>query len=487
MNNPVKKATSDGKKAENLTDGKDKKNAVQDIGNLLYTDLLPVNRNGQEETSEFLQRVVNIMVDFLKESHDRSTKVLDFHHPDQLKEILDLDIPDKPLSIDQLLVDCKETLKYQVKTAHPHYFNQLSCGIDMVCLAGEWVTAAANTNMFTYEIAPVFTLMEQVTMKKMRDVVGFKNGDSILAPGGSISNLYAGLVARHKMFPNCKKEGTNSLPQLVMFTSRHSHYSINGAGMVMGIGMENVIEVDTDDKGRMMPTALEKCVQEAKSKGFYPFFVTATAGSTVVGAYDPINPIADICDKYGMWLHIDAAWGGGCLLSKKYKSRMAGVERGKSLTWNPHKQMGALLQCSTLHLAEDGCVVKTERSYCSISSPTSLIIGRTTQNNPLLAKSKILFFFFQGLLFSCNQLSADYLFQQDKPYDVTFDTGDKVIQCGRHNDIFKLWLMWRSKPECTNVCYWYVPPSLQKLPDGPERRDKLGESQHNVDPVAELF
>lgn len=336
-------------------------------------------------------------------------------------------------------------------------------------MAGEWLTATTNTNMFTYEIAPVFILMEQVTLRKMREIIGWPNGDSILGPGGSIANLYAALCARHKMYPNYKAQGLIGLGQLVIYTSEHSHYSMRGAGMVMGLGTDHVIEITCDNKGRMIPEALEKRIRADLDKGNKPFIVCCTAGTTVLGAFDPINPIADICDKYNIWLHIDAAWGGGVLLSRKYRSRMDGVERAKSLTWNPHKLMGSLLQCSTVHFKED------------------------------------------GLLMSCNQLSADYLFQQDKHYNVDFDTGDKVIQCGRHNDIFKLWLMWRSKgergyeehidhlfemteymvkklkerkdrfylileePECTNVSFWYIPKRLRSMPHSPQKEAILGE------------
>ncbi|XP_015918434.1 glutamate decarboxylase [Parasteatoda tepidariorum] len=443
---------------------------TKDIGTLKFTDLYPNGKGDVDEnTRNFLLKVVEIMLDFISKTNDRKAKVLDFHQPDQLKQILDLEIPDEPLNLDQLLVDCKDTLKYQVKTGHPHFLNQLSTGLDIVCLAGEWLTATANTNMFTYEIAPCFILMEEVVLRKMREIIGWPEGDSMLAPGGSISNLYACLCARHKMFPDYKQKGLISLgQQLVIYTSEHSHYSLNGAGMVMGIGTEFVREVKCDKRGRMIPGELEQYIISDKAKGYTPFFVCATAGTTVLGAFDPINDIADICDKYGIWFHIDAAWGGGVLLSRKYRYKMSGVERAKSVTWNPHKLLGTLLQCSTCHFKEE------------------------------------------GLLLSCNQLSADYLFQQDKHYDVQYDTGDKVIQCGRHNDVFKLWLQWRSKgdkgfeehidhlfkmteyqvkqikekkdkyhllfePECTNVSFWYIPKRLRGVPHTPEKEKILGE------------
>lgn len=108
-------------------------------------------------------------------------------------------------------------------------------------------------------------------------------------------------------------------------------------------------------RGRMIPSELERLVIERLELGHRPYFVNCTEGTTVVGAFDPINPVADICEKYGLWLHIDAAWGGGCLLSKNQRYRLAGIERAQSVTWNPHKLMGTLLQCSTVHFKENVC------------------------------------------------------------------------------------------------------------------------------------
>ncbi|XP_063237545.1 glutamate decarboxylase [Bacillus rossius redtenbacheri] len=442
----------------------------KDVGHLKYTDLLPYNKDGYAATREFLLKVTELLVEFVKDTHDRNKKILDFHHPAEMLRLLDLDVPDRGLPLQQLLDDCSKTLQYQVKTGHPRFFNQLSCGLDLISMTGEWLTATANTNMFTYEIAPVFILMEHVVLEKMRDIIGFRGGDSILAPGGSISNLYAFLAARHKLFPGYKEKGIHSIAgQLVMFTSDQCHYSVKSCAAVCGLGTDNCVEVPSDERGRMIPEQLEKLILERKARGHVPFFVNATAGTTVLGAFDPLEPIADICHKYRLWLHVDAAWGGGLLLSKKHRHpRLTGIERADSVTWNPHKLMGTLLQCSTVHFKED------------------------------------------GLLISCNQMSAEYLFMQDKLYDVRYDTGDKVIQCGRHNDIFKLWLQWRAKgtegfekhmdrlmelaaymtrkiksmpdkyhlivePEMVNVSFWYVPSRLRGMAHTAEREKILGE------------
>ncbi|KAK9701930.1 Pyridoxal-dependent decarboxylase conserved domain [Popillia japonica] len=297
---------------------------------LKYTDLLPYKEESKT-TQEFLQKIIDILIDFVKATNDRNEKILDFHHPHDMLKLLDLKIPEKGYNLQQLINDCATTLKYQVKTGHPRFFNQLSCGLDIVSMVGEWLTATANTNMFTYEIAPVFILMENVVMTHMREIIGSNwiNGDSILAPGGSISNLYAFLAARHKMFPNYKEKGIATIQgQLVMFTSDQSHYSVKSCASVCGLGTDNCLMVPSDLQGRMIPAELERLILDRKAKGHIPFFVCCTSGTTVLGSFDPINEIADICQKYGLWLHVDAAWGGGLLLSKKYRHpRLSGIER----------------------------------------------------------------------------------------------------------------------------------------------------------------
>uniref|UniRef100_A0AAX7VS71 Glutamate decarboxylase 1 n=1 Tax=Astatotilapia calliptera TaxID=8154 RepID=A0AAX7VS71_ASTCA len=430
---------------------------------VIFLELLPA-KNGEEPTMQFLLEVVEILTSYIRKTFDRSTKVLDFHHPHQLLEGIEgfnLELSDQPESLEQILVDCRDTLKYGVRTGHPRFFNQLSTGLDIVGLAGEWLTSTANTNMFTYEIAPVFVLMEQLTLKKMREIVGWPDGegDGIFSPGGAISNMYSVMIARYKFFPEVKTKGMAAAPRLVLFTSEHSHYSIKKASAALGFGTENLILLNTDERGRVIPDDLEAKVIEAKRKGYVPLFVTATAGTTVYGAFDPINEIADICEKYNMWLHVDGAWGGGLLMSRKHRHKLNGVERANSVTWNPHKMMGVPLMC-LFHFPA-----------------------------PHYTTS--------GLLQGCNSMCAGYLFQPDKQYDVTYDTGDKAIQCGRHVDIFKFWLMWKAKvcsflsalitnvvpifsyqPQHTNVCFWYIPPSLRSLPDGEERRQRL----HKVAP-----
>ncbi|OUC46460.1 pyridoxal-dependent decarboxylase domain protein [Trichinella nativa] len=277
------------------------------FNNFSFLDILPLNRSGWLTTEMFIKAVVDLLLEFIKETNNPNTKVINFHHPTELIAKLDLRIPINPTSLQKVIEDCKEVLKYQVRTGHPRFFNQLSTGLDLI----------------------IFVLMEKEIIETMCEIVGWPPGkrDGIFSPGGAISNLYAVNAARHYMFPRCKAIGMVETPNLAMFTSEDSHYSIRGAAALVGIGVDNCFPIPVDEKGKMIPSKLEEEVILAKKNGYVPFFVCAVGGTTVYGAFDPINEIANICKKYRMWLHVDAAWGGGILLSKKHRHLANGIEK----------------------------------------------------------------------------------------------------------------------------------------------------------------
>jgi len=135
-----------------------------------------------------------------------------------------------------------------------------------------------------------------------------------------------------------------------MFTSAHGHYSMEKAGQMFGLGSKNVIGVPVDEKtGKMIPEELERLVTESKARGETPFFVNATAGTTVFGSFDPIPPLSAICKSHNLWLHIDGSWGGCVVFSPSYRSsRLAGAHLADSIAVTPHKMMGVPMTCSFL-------------------------------------------------------------------------------------------------------------------------------------------
>uniref|UniRef100_A0A668ABG3 Glutamate decarboxylase like 1 n=1 Tax=Myripristis murdjan TaxID=586833 RepID=A0A668ABG3_9TELE len=429
------------------------------------------------------QSMAIIMEDAVRKATNVREKVCEWRSPEQLKELLDLELKDGGEAQSKILQRCRDAIRYSVKTTHPRFFNQLYAGMEPYSMVGSFIIEAIKPSLYTYEVAPVFTLMEEAVLKKMMEFLGWEEGgDGIFNPGGSVSNMYAMNVARFHHCPDIKELGLSAVPRLVMFTSQEHkillfclfqcHYSISKAAAFLGIGTKNVYVVPSDKRGKMIPAALEEQIKKAKNEGAEPFMVNATAGTTVLGAFDPIEEIADICEKYNLWLHVDACWGGAALLSKKHRHLLKGIHRANSVAWNPHKMLMACLQCCAFMVRD-----KT------------------------------------GLLQRCHSARASYLFQQDKFYDVSYDTGDKSIQCSRKPDAFKFWLMWKAlgtselerrvdrafamarylaqeikkregfrllmEPEYANVCFWYIPPSLRNMPESPEFWQKL----HTVGPA----
>lgn len=286
---------------------------------------------------------------------------------------------------------CRSVVRLSVKTGHRFFCNQLFGGLDPVGLAGSWLTDALNTSQYTFEVGPVFTLIENVLIEKCLELFGIgAGGEGLLSPGGSMNNMYAMTLARYQHNPDFKSKGVFGSAPLVAFTSVEAHYSIKKATHWIGLGLDNLILVNTNERGQMDPEALEMAIIAARGRGTVPFFVNATAGTTVLGAFDDFEEIAKVCRRQHVWLHVDACLGGSAIFSTARRDALLrGINHADSLAWNPHKSLGVPLQCS-------------------------LLLTRH-----------------EGLLHKCNSANAEYLFQQDKFYDTTYDSGDKSFQCGR--------------------------------------------------------
>ncbi|GAV03370.1 hypothetical protein RvY_13801 [Ramazzottius varieornatus] len=421
-----------------------------------------------------IRRVVDILLETWEHQTDEGGKILDFNMPDKLMKIFTLELGEKGAADDELVPICQSIVDLSLHAGHPAFYNQLWGGLDEYGLLSAWMVEALHTSVYTYEVAPLFTLMETYLIQHIgKELIGYPDVDNIgglFNAGGSISNMMAIQLARYKQNPSVKTRGNHAFDKpLIILTSVEAHYSIQKAANVLGIGTDNVWKVPTDDNGCMRPNKLEEEIGRAGKEGKLPVMVNATSGTTVLGAYDPLDQVAKICEKHKIWMHVDAAWGGAVMLSPKLRHTMKGIERADSVTWNPHKMLGLPLQ-------------------------TALLITRH-----------------KGLLLECNSNKSSYLFQSDKFYDAEYDIGDKTFVCGRKNDALKLWLTWKGrgkadltaavenafdmaeylaellrdregfqlvlpKVQCTNVCFWYIPPSMRGTVDWKSEsfREKLG-------------
>ena len=204
--------------------------------------------------------------------------------------------------------------------------------------------------MHVYQVSPVLTLIEKHVSNRLAMLFGFSgpHARGMTQPGGSASNSSSIIIARNTLFPETKRAGIAGR-RFVLFSSVHGHYSLEKAAQCHGFGSDAVRGVPVDDEGRMDVAALRRLVVEAKEAGETPFYVNATAGTTVLGSYDPFQEIADVCEEHGLWFHVDGSWGGSAIFNAEIAAtRLHGVERADSLTVNPHKMLGVPVTCSFL-------------------------------------------------------------------------------------------------------------------------------------------
>jgi sulfinoalanine decarboxylase/sulfinoalanine decarboxylase/aspartate 1-decarboxylase len=205
------------------------------------------------------------------------------------------------------------------------------------------------------------------------------------------------VMARDKAAAQVRQEGMQQ--KMIVYTSKESHYSVPKNAAFCGIGRENVRYVPTDEEGRFDVAHLENMIEQDISEGSLPIMVNLTAGTTVLGAFDPIIFTSAICKKHKMWLHVDGAYCGSVLFSEKYKHLIDGVDLVDSFSVNAHKMIGTPLSCSII-------VVKDKKYlYDSFSN------------------------------------DASYLYQTDHD---GFNLGKTSLQCGRRNDALKFWTLWKS-------------------------------------------
>lgn len=401
------------------------------------------------------------------------TALVDSKKPEELLKILQLELPQKGKKQEGLIEVLRKVLRYSVNTWHQGFLDKLYASTNAPGVASELILAALNTNVHVYQVSPALTVIEKYTGQQLAELFGLNGprAGGISVQGGSASNTTSIVIARNNLFPETKSEG-NGGHRFVLFTSAHGHYSIEKAAQMLGMGSAAAWAVPIDNQGRMIPAELEKLVQKARDEGRTPFYVNATAGTTVMGSFDPFEEIAAICNKHRLWFHIDGSWGGSFAFSKREKHKLTGSEKANSIAINPHKMLGVPVTCSFL-LAAD-----------------------------------------MRQFHRANTLPAGYLFHnnEDEPQEQSseiavespevWDLADLTLQCGRKADSLKLFLGWtyygtegyeqqidsacsvathlasiiaqnpnfilvsENPPPCLQVCFYYAPGKDLVYPRG---------------------
>ncbi|MEU6858665.1 aspartate aminotransferase family protein [Glycomyces sp. NPDC046736] len=260
---------------------------------------------------------------------------------------------------------------------HPRYLAHLNCPVALPAVAAEAVLAAVNTSVDTWDQSAGGTLIERRLVEWTAERIGLgPDADGVFTSGGTQSNLQALLLARDEAVERAllKHEGdvplrgVEVLPRLRVFASPHSHFSVVKAARLLGLGEDAVITVPADDWFRMHPAALDAALETCREQGLIPAAVVATAGTTDFGSVDPLGPIGEIAAAHGVWLHVDAAYGCGLLVSAEHRGLLKGIERADSVTVDYHKAFFQPVSSSAL-LVRDRAALRHVTHHADYLNP----------------------------------------------------------------------------------------------------------------------
>ncbi|WP_256298169.1 pyridoxal phosphate-dependent decarboxylase family protein [Haloarchaeobius salinus] len=263
------------------------------------------------------------------------------------------EVPDSSRPTDAILDDLDDVIAGSMNPAHPGYIGHMDTVPTTVSALGDLVAAAINNNMLSVEMSPVLSTLEVDLTDAIAAEFGLgPDAGGVLTSGGSLANLHALAVARNHAF-DVHEGGLTATTHLpVILASEVAHTSLQKAAMILGLGTDAVVPVETDANSRMEPDALDAAVEAAEADGRDPFCVVATAGTTTTGNIDPLPEIRDVAAARGLWFHVDAAYGGALVFSERERDRLAGIEAANSVTFNPQKWCYVAKTCAMVLFAE---------------------------------------------------------------------------------------------------------------------------------------
>lgn len=327
--------------------------------------------------------------------------------PDELKKQIFVEniLPQDGIGFDNLVNELsKKILPNMLRTSSTDYMAHLHSPALIETIASELIIATYNQSMDSWDQSPCATEIEIEVIKCLCKLYGYSNkAGGCFTSGGSQSNLTGLLLTRDwfcntKLNYDVKKKGLPSnYNKFRFYTSAISHFSMEKSCHLMGMGYDSVVKVPVDDKQKMNIVELNKLIEQDIQNGNIPVCVVATIGTTDYGSIDDVQQIRKICDKYGMYLHADAAYGSAVIMSDKYFSRIGNLSVCNSITVDFHKMFLLPISCSAILVNDDS-------------------------------------------LFETLTLHADYLNREEDEEDGYTNLVGKSIQTTRRFDALKVWM-----------------------------------------------
>lgn len=290
--------------------------------------------------------------------------------PGDIKAMLPTSPPQQPESFEAIVRDLDRVVLPGITTwQHPRFFGYFPSGGSLASVLGDYVSSALGVIGLAWQSSPALTEVEEVTTDWLRQMLGLSTAwHGVISDTASTSSLVALLCARERTTNYGLARGglQDAAEPLTVYTSAHSHSSVEKAALLAGFGKANIRIVPHDAANAMRPESLEQMVKDDLLIGRKPCAVAATTGTTTATALDPLAGIARVARAHGLWLHVDAAMAGSAMILPECRWMWDGVEQADSLIVNPHKWLGAVFDCTVSFVRDPEHLVRvmsTNPSY----------------------------------------------------------------------------------------------------------------------------
>lgn len=253
---------------------------------------------------------------------------------------------------------------------HPMHFGWFPSNASLSSILGDFASSGLSALGISWESSPPLTELEEVVSDWLRQLCGLSDRwKGVIQDTASTSALVAMIAAREKASNHAQVTSgiLGFAKRLTVYTTAEAHSSVRKAALLAGFAAADLRNIDMDPHSHdMLPDALAAAIEADLAAGCVPAIVVASAGSTGITAFDPLPPIADLCESHDIWLHVDAAMAGAALVLPEQRGLFDGIERADSIAWNPHKWFGTILDCSMMYLRDPDHLVQvmsTNPSY----------------------------------------------------------------------------------------------------------------------------
>lgn len=276
----------------------------------------------------------------------------------ELKGLLDGPVPEEPEDFEAVLADTRtKVIPHLTHWNHPNFFAYFATSASGPGILADTVISALNVNAMLWKTSPAASALEQVVLRWLAEMAGYDPGaDGVLINGASLGTFYALAAAREATGLGIRERGMagRDIPVLRVYCTEHAHSSIDKAVIALGIGLDNLVKIPADEHHRVQVDRLEDAIRDDVARGYRPMAVVAVAGTTSTGAVDPLAQVADVCRRYDLWLHVDAAYGGFYNLVPEVRAQVGDFTMADSIVINPHKVLFTPLEVTALYSRRRG-------------------------------------------------------------------------------------------------------------------------------------